>query len=400
MRVIFLGLAIPNLDDYLNMFTELMVEFRDKGHDLVVVGPTLDDNRTGLHIENDIQVLRVPTLKLFGVGKFQKGLANIMLPYQYKKALKKCGIDLKFDLIIMPTPPITLANAAAWLKRKNPSSKLYLVLRDIFPQNAVDLKMMADGGMIFNYFRKQEVKMYRVSDVIGCMSQGNIDFVIKQNPSIDTKKLRLLPNWSKLLPLSTDDEVAQLKKQYKLEDKFVVLFGGNIGIPQKMVNMVALAKSCLDIEDIFFLIIGVGNEKENLKNLIASENLTNTKLIGPLSRADFFDVLQIAEVGLISLSEDFTIPNIPSKSLVYYNTKKPILAALDKNTDFGKILDDADCGLWAGSTNTPLLKEKLMGLYNDEDRRHQMGLNGYNYFKSSLLTHMAYDSILEHISEN
>lgn len=397
MRVLYLGLAVPDMNDYHNMFTDMMVEFKNQGHDIVVVGPSVDDNKIGLQIEDDIQVLRVPTMKLFGVGKFQKGLANILLPYQYKKALKKSGIDLNFDLVMMPTPPITLASTAAWIKKKS-GAKFYLILRDIFPQNAVDLKMMGEGGMIFNYFRKKEVQMYQAADAIGCMSQGNIDFVANQNPKMDKSKLHLLSNWSRLLPLSSEETVQKIKKKHQLEDKFVVLFGGNIGRPQKMENIIALAKSCEDIKDMFFLIIGYGNEVEHLKNLIVSEKLENTKLLDPMSRDDYFDSLQIAEVGLISLSEEFTIPNIPSKALVYYNTKKPILAAIDKNTDFGKILEDADCGLYAESNNTPLLKEKLLSLYNDKEKREQMGENGYNYLKSSLLTHMAYDIIIKETS--
>jgi glycosyltransferase involved in cell wall biosynthesis len=397
MRVLYLGLAVPNMNEYHNMFTDMMVEFKKQGHEIVVVGPTVNDDEVGLQIEDNIQVLRVPTMKLFGVGKFAKGVANILLPYQYKKALKKSGLDLNFELVMMPTPPITLASTASWLKKKY-GSKFYLILRDIFPQNAVDLSMMAEGGMIFNYFRKKEIQMYKNADSIGCMSQGNIDFVVKQNPKMDASKLHLLPNWSRLLPLSSQEKIQNLKKQLELEDKFVVLFGGNIGRPQKMENIVALAKSCQDVKDMFFLIIGFGNEKENLKKRIASEGIGNIKLMDSLSRADYFDALQIAEVGLISLSEEFTIPNIPSKALVYYNTKKPILAAIDTNTDFGKILEDANCGLWAESNNTPLLKEKLLSLYNDDEKRKQMGENGYNYLKNELLTDMAYKTIIEKTS--
>ena len=53
-----------------------------------------------------------------------------------------------------------------------------LCLRDIFPQNAVDLKMMSKSSIIYSYFRRKEKKMYRIADAIGCMSQGNIDYVI------------------------------------------------------------------------------------------------------------------------------------------------------------------------------------------------------------------------------
>ena len=396
MRVIFLGLAVPNMNEYHNMFTELVVEFRNNGHDIMVVAPTYDEKVFGMQIEDGIPTLRVPTLELFGVGKIQKGLATLLLPYQYKRALKKSKIDLNFDLVMMPTPPITLVNVASWLKRKY-GSKMYLILRDIFPQNALDLGMMNPKGLAYTYFRKKEKEMYNASDYIGCMSPGNIDYVKKHNPEQDANKLHLLPNWAWLQPNLEQQEIIKIKEQYDLLDKFIVVFGGNIGKPQKMENIVALAKSCSTIKEIFFLIIGGGNEKEHLDQMILQENLNNVRVKDFLSREEFFKVLQIADVGLISLSENFTIPNIPSKSLVYFNAKVPILASVDLNTDFGTQLENIGAGLWAEAGKTEILKEKLMYLYNNPDKRMEMGENGYLYFKSNLLASMAYKTIFSRV---
>ncbi|MCM4164773.1 MULTISPECIES: glycosyltransferase family 4 protein [unclassified Arenibacter] len=397
MRVIFLGLAVPNMNEYHNMFTELVVEFRNNGHDIMVVAPTYDETVFGMQIEDGIPTLRVPTLELFGVGKIQKGLATLLLPYQYKRALKKANIDLNFDLVMMPTPPITLVNVASWLKRKY-GSKMYLILRDIFPQNALDLGMMNPKGLAYAYFRKKEKEMYYASDYIGCMSPGNIDYVKKHNPEQDASKLHLLPNWAWLQPNLEEQEIIRIKEQYGLLDKFIVVFGGNIGKPQKMENIVALAKSCITNKDLFFLIIGGGNEKEHLDKMILQENLSNVRVKDFLSREEFFKVLQIADVGLISLSEHFTIPNIPSKSLVYFNAKVPILASVDLNTDFGTHLESIGAGLWAEAGKTEILKEKLMQLYNNPDKKKEMGENGYQYFKNNLLASMAYERIFTQVT--
>jgi len=396
MRVIFLGLAVPNMNEYHNMFTELVVEFRNNGHDIMIVAPAYEKSVNGIQIEDGIPTLRVPTLELFRVGKIQKGLATLLLPYQYKRALKKAKIDLNFDLVMMPTPPITLVNVASWLKRKY-GSKMYLILRDIFPQNAVDLEMMDSKGLAYTYFRKKEKEMYFASDYIGCMSPGNIDYIKKHNPEQDANKLHLLPNWAWLEPNLKHNEITKIRDKYKLSDKFIVMFGGNIGKPQKMENIVALAKSCAGIKDIFFLIIGGGNEKKHLDNLILQENLNNVRVMDYLSKEEFFKVLQIADVGLISLSENFTIPNIPSKSLVYFNAKVPILASVDLNTDFGTQLEAIRAGLWAEAGKTEILKEKLMQLYNNPDKRKKMGENGYLYFKNNLLASMAYENIISRV---
>lgn len=397
MRVVFLGLAVPNMNEYHNMFTELVVEFRNNGHDIMVVAPTYDEKVFGMQVEDGIPTLRVPTLELFGVGKIQKGLATLLLPYQYKRALKKSKIDLNFDLVMMPTPPITLVNVASWLKRKY-GSKMYLILRDIFPQNALDLGMMNPKGLAYTYFRKKEKEMYFASDYIGCMSPGNIDYVIRHNPEQNANKLHLLPNWAWLQPNLGQQEIIKIKDQYGLLDKFIVVFGGNIGKPQKMENIVALAKSCTTNKDIFFLIIGGGNEKEYLDRMILREDLSNVRVKDFLSREEFFKVLQIADVGLISLSENFTIPNIPSKSLVYFNARVPILASVDLNTDFGTQLEAIGAGLWAEAGKTKKLKEKLMYLYNNPEKRKKMGENGYQYFKNNLLASMAYENIISRVT--
>ncbi len=397
MRVIFLGLAFPNMSKSKYLYTELVSEFHRNGHDILAVAPAYDSNITGLQIEDGVKVLRVKTLKLFKVGFIQKGMANLMLPNQYKKALIDAKIDLNFDLIITPTPPITLYKVVSWLKKKS-KGKVYLILRDIFPQNAVDLGIMKQKGLFHAYFRKKEKQLYQKSDSIGCMSEGNISYVKKHNPYIDSSKLHILPNWGGILPLDDQTTVKDLRQKEGWEDKFILVFGGNIGLPQKMENIVNLAEACTDIPNVLFLIYGNGNERENLENLLQEKNLPNIELRDGLSHNEYFKILQIADVGLISLSEKFTIPNIPSKALSYYNTKKPILASLDKNTDFGNILEKLNVGLWAQAGDTKALKKQLLELYNNPELRKQMGENGYEYMRSNLSSKDAYLTIIKHIN--
>ena len=376
------------------LYTQLVSQFHENGHDITVVAPTYDDNITGLQIEEGIKIIRVKTMPLFGVGLIKKGFANVLLPYQYKNALKKNNIGLDFDLIITPTPPITLYGVAAWLKKKS-KGKLYLILRDIFPQNAVDLGMLKKSGLIHYYFRRKEKKLYAKSDHIGCMSKGNIDFVKKHNPSVPSKKLHMLSNWGDIIPMASEEKIDTLRNKEALQDKFVVIFGGNIGLPQKMENIVDLAILCKDLEDVVFVIIGRGNEQENLKKLIEVKNVKNVQLRDGLPQKEYMQWVQMADVGLISLSEKFTIPNIPSKALSYYNTKTPILASLDLNTDFGSILEELNVGVWAEAGNTIALKEKLMLLYKNPELRSKMGENGYAYMKENLSSEIALNIILE-----
>lgn len=396
-KIIYLALGFPNVENSTNIWTDLISEFSQQGHDVLVLAPAINDKEIGLRIEGGVKVLRISTLKLFNTGKIKKGLANILLPYQYMYALRKHRIDLDFDLILMPTPPITLIKVAKWLKKKS-KAKMYLILRDIFPQNAVDLKMMNGNSFIYSYFRKKEIEMYRISDAIGCMSNANVSYIKSHNPQLDPKKLHLLPNWENAQNPIESTASQEIKEQYGIKDKFVLIFGGNIGKPQKMENIIELAKSCSSIEDMVFIIIGEGTEKKKIENLSSQYNLSNVILRDKIPRCDYNELLKIADIGLISLSEDFTIPNFPSKVLSYFNLKKPVLASIDLSTDFGDMLIETNSGFWAEAGNTALLKEKLMLLYHNKDLRLQMGLNGYNYKKMSLLPEHAYSSIIGHVS--
>ncbi len=369
-----------------------MEEFRNQGHEVFVVAPVVNENEIGLIVEEGIHVIRVKTLPLLNVNPIQKGIGNVLLPFQYKKAIKKYFKSETLDLIIMPTPPISLVDVASWLKKKY-TSKLYLILRDIFPQNAVDLSMMKKGGMLYNFFRKKEHLLYEVADEIGCMSPGNIDYVIHHNSEVKIQKLHLLPNWQKEIPQFLDDKTA-LRTKYGFDDKFVIIFGGNIGLPQKLENILAVAELFQPADKVLFFIVGQGTEKSKIEKLIQEKNIRNVIIKDSLPREDYQNIISVANCGLISLHENFTIPNIPSKSLSYFNAKIPVLAAIDENTDYGTIIqEEVKSGVWAPSNQPNLIKEKIDLLRANPQLCKQMGENGYQYFVNHVTPKHSYEII-------
>ena len=162
-----------------------------------------------------------------------------------------------------------------------------------------------------------------------------------------------------------------------------------------MENILALAKNCTEIKDLVFLIVGYGTEFKKLIDGAASLKLSNVVIEKELLKQDYNQLLREADVGLISLSEEFTIPNFPSKVLSYFGVKKPVLASIDLQTDFGRMLEETNSGFWVEAGNTALLKEKLMLLYNDGELRAKLGANGYKYMAENLLPNHAYKRIMD-----
>jgi glycosyltransferase involved in cell wall biosynthesis len=393
MKVLFLMIVYPDVGCSTNMYTDLASEFNLNGHDVYVAAP--DKEKTKLRIEGDIKVLRIKTLPLFNTSFIYKGIANVLLPFQYKFAIKKYLKDIKFDLVITPTPPITFLQTLKFLRRKY-NSKIYLILRDIFPQNALDLGLIKNR-FIFGYFRRQEKKLYKLSDSIGCMSQKNIDFVRTHNPEVNTKKLHILANWS---TVNYNFEKQKVKRNNDLSGKFVAVFGGNFGVPQKIEFIIDVAERLNHTNNFIFLLIGDGTEKSRIQNLILKKELTNVLIYNHLPREKYFQLLECCDVGLVNLSDKFTIPNIPSRTLAYWSLKIPVLAAIDRNTDYNELLEKSGGGFWSYTGDIDSYIDNLFYLFQNPEKRKEMGLKGHQYLLQELNTEKAYRIITSNIKEN
>lgn len=396
MKVLFLMFAFPDMNKSFNMYTTIVEEFVNNGHDVVIVAP--GNNKTGIYLENKIEVLRVNTLPIKNVPNVLKGVSNLLLPYQFKTAINKFYSDERFDLIISPTPPITLVSLAKFFKKKD-NAKFYLILRDIFPQNAVDLGFMKKNSFLHKYFRNKENNLYKEADLIGCMSQGNIDYIKEHNPEVEISKLHELRNFQKKYD-GYGFNHQTLRKKYNLEDKFVVVFGGNMGKPQQLENVLELALRCSEYKNVLFLLLGEGVQMQKLAKTIAISNIDNIRIQGTIPKQEYQDLLSVCDVGLISLHKKFTIPNIPSKALDYFNVGIPVLASLDQATDFGTILENANAGLWSIAEDIDNFKQNFDKLYHDKLLRNEMGKNGRVYFENNLLPEIAYQTIIKKVNND
>lgn len=394
MKVLFLMLDMPTDLNSSNLYLDLALEFKEYQHEIYVIAPAGLNQKTGLYNERGLNVLRVATLKQNGVRSIlKKGLAQLLLPYQYRSAYNKFMKDQSFDLILMPTPPITLTKLVIHIK-KNTKALFYLILRDIYPQGAADIGLVR-FRFIYQYLRKLEIITYKTADIIGCMSPGNIEYIKKHNAYLDNRKLTLLPNWQKETNMA--ELTMNVRKKYKLEDKYIVLFGGTIGYAQKVDNIVILAEHYWDDNNIVFLVIGNGVMKQYLKDKVTDKQLNNVIFFDSLPRDEYLNFVKSADVGLITIDERFTVPTIPSKTTSYLSMKLPVLAIIDQHTDYGQIIDEAKAGLWSIGGDNDKLFENFDRLYKDKNLRMAFGEKGYEYFLENLTSKHAYNTIIKDI---
>lgn len=398
MRVLFLLITAPEARQHGNLYTDLMLEFVRHGHKVCTATVLQKSEGRESYVDEfqQIRVLHVLCGDLFGVIALRKALTMLSLPGRFMRAIRQFFGGQRFDLLIYPTPPITFAPLVRRLKREQ-GCRTYLILRDIFPQNARDLGLIKDP-LTFAFFRRKERQLYDASDFIGCMSPGNVDYLLKHN-DMNPAKLEVLPNWEqadKKLPAIT----STIRSELGLEGKFVAIFGGNIGPAQELEFLLELAALYRDRPDIVFLLAGSGSGKSRIADLVRQKNLTNILMLSYLPRHEFDSLLQLCDIGLINLDRRFTIPNIPSKVTAYWAAGLPVLAAIDQNTDFGRLLDECGGGLWSATGDLPAYQRNFERLLGDPALRSRLGESGRRAVHERFTVGQAYETIMAHRSSS
>lgn len=357
MNVLFLTISpLSHISNH-SISLDLLHEFMRNGHTVYAVGglERKENAETYVSVEEGCTVLRVKIGNNKKANLIEKGITTLMLPKLYIKAIKKHFKDVKFDLVLYPTPPITHYETVKYIKNRD-GAKSYLLLKDIFPQNAVDIGMMRKTGLkgiLYKHFRKKEKKLYAISDRIGCMSQANVDYVLKHNPEVDPAKVEVCPNSIEIQDMTVSaEERAALREKYGIpENKKVFVYGGNLGRPQGIPFLMDCLSSQKDNPDAYFLIVGGGTEFKKLEAFFSTLGASNMKLLSKLPKEDYDRLVAACDVGLIFLDHRFTIPNFPSRLLAYMQAGLPVLAATDPNTDIGKVITEGGFGWWCESND-------------------------------------------------
>lgn len=387
MNVLFLTLLDFDSIEEHNIYTDLLREFAKHGHKLYVISPVERRKRqeTRLLETDKATILKLKIGNTQKTNLIEKGISTITIEPQFISGIKKYFSNVKFDLVLYSTPPITFCNAIEYV-RKRDNAKTYLLLKDIFPQNSVDIGMLSKSGwkgLIYRFFRNKEKHLYRISDRIGCMSQANVDYVIKHNPNVDPSIVEICPNSIEVVDMSVDEKTREeIRKKYDIPlDKKVFVYGGNLGKPQGIDFMIQCLKSQSNNSQVFFLIVGDGTEYGKINHFVKSEKPVNVKLMKRLPKEDYDKMVGACDVGMIFLDYRFTIPNFPSRLLSYMQAKIPVIAVTDSNTDIGRIIVSNGFGWWCEGNNidafASVIKDSISIDYSSIKEKEYDYLNNY-----------------------
>ena len=415
MKVLFITLGRTVKIDIHGIYSDLLRKFHKEGHELYIVYPfeRRHGKPTSLQEEAGVHYLGVWTLNIQKTNVIEKGIGTLLVETQFERAIDKYFKHISFDLILYTTPPITFPNLIANLKNANPTAMTYLMLKDIFPQNAVDLGMMIGSwskvkgsGLrmpiniakygLYKLFRSKEKKLYKYSDFIGCMSPANVDYIIRNNPDVDKTHVEVCPNSLELVNEGVKyNRREEILKRYCVPyDNPIFIYGGNLGKPQGIDFFVRALEANSRRKDCHFLVIGDGTEYHKIETWIKESNPLNVTLIKRLPKDEYDELASYCDIGLICLDHKFTIPNFPSRILAYLENHKPVVVATDPICDMGPIVQQNGFGFWCESDNVNAFTECIDKILSSDFKA--MGEKGYEYLCKNYLVENTYNAIIKH----
>lgn len=389
MNILYLSAVPFKIDKNPSIYTDLVQELTSFGDKVTVV--SVDNNLKPFQIkevrEKNIDLIYIGSFQLYNVNIFRKGLSVLSLPFFMRRAVKKLDLK-KYELILYETPPITWAGIVKEIKKKN-KIKSFLMLKDIFPQNAVDIELMKKDSLIFKYFKRKEKLLYEVSDYIGCMSNGNIDYVLENNPEISKEKVYYFPNTKK----DTGNGNIDFEKE-----KLQFVYGGNMGLPQGVLNIAPAISYFKNDRNIEFIFVGKGTEWNKINEYFKEQK--NVKVLESLPREEYEKLLSSCDAGFILLDSRFTIPNYPSRTLAYLEKGIPIIAATDRNTDIKDLIQDNNVGLWSCSDDIDSLIKNIKIMKENKEKRKEFSKNARELFLKEFQVEKSVELLHKYINNN
>lgn len=387
------------IDDYLphstrvgaKMYHELAVELIRRGHQVTVITPgfriTLPITIESL---DGVSVWRFKSGPIKDVGKISRAINESVLSLRAWKAIEKLVKPDTFDGIVYYSPSIFWGGLVKKIKHRC-RCPAYLVLRDLFPQWAIDAGILRKGSIFEMYFRFFERQTYKQANRIGLMSEKNLEIFKAENKGLPCEVLR---NWADLTNNDYSNvNFPSLRERLNLRNKIIFLYGGNIGYAQDIVNLMRLVRNMTKYDNAHFLFVGQGDQVGLICNLARKWSLSNFTYLPSVPQNEFKSILGEVDIGLFSLSSHHTAHNFPGKLLGYMLHSLPILGSVNIGNDLLDIVNSHRAGYIHINGEDDELLLSAEKLYRDKSLRITLGDNAYTLLEEQFSVASAAQSI-------
>ena len=373
---------------------DLARELLKMGHDPIVIVPVEKiNNSTYVEKIDNIQILRIPTFKINNIGNIRRAINEILLPFIMILELKKyLSLIKSLDAVVWYSPTIFFGPLIKFIK-KSSNCKSYLILRDIFPEWALDLGILKKN-LIYYFLKFVANYQYSLADTIGVQTYSNLKYF--NNLTIQEKdKIEVLNNW---LSPSINKKSSICINNTKLRNKKILVYIGNMGVAQGAKIFIELADSLKKKKNIGFVFVGRGSKLGELKIYATSKNLDNVLFFDEIDPDEIYDFLKMCHIGLIALDPRHKSHNIPGKFLAYIRSGLPILARINSGTDLQKVIEKENLGLVSNSNDVSKIKILTENLLKNQKNLELISERCYLINNKMFTSKSAADQIISSLS--
>lgn len=319
---------------------DLSREFARQGHSLTVLLPSPDQQAPWVLEQMDgVQVLRLKAPRTKDIGYVRRTLGELAMPFAMLRQFLKTPLATEhWDGVVWYAPSIFHGPLACALK-KSSGCKGYLIIRDIFPEWAVDMGLMG-RGLPYRFFDAVARYQYSVADVIGVQTPGNRGY-FDQWLLQPGRQLEVLQNWLDKPALA---RCPIRVNETPLAGRKVFVYAGNMGIAQGMDILLDLAEQLRSRIDVGFLFVGRGSDATRLKGSAKDRSLDNVLFYDEIHPDEVPDLYAQCSAGIVALDPRHKSHNIPGKFLTHMQSGLPVLANINAGNDLAQMIRDEQVG--------------------------------------------------------
>ena len=401
-RILILSLIFrPDNVSTAQIMGDLVLDFKARGHDVFVI-------TTVPHFNEDAEALAEQPLNDYWGGLFKKSsycgveVLHAWMPRKGKSKLLRIigwlgfhfistlsGLFIRFkpDIILAPSPPLTIGVSAWLLGLKHRCSFVYNV-QEIYPDVAVNLGVLRNG-FIIKCLQRLESFVYDKAQVLAVISDGMANHIRARGVPED--KIHIIPNFVDVEDFCPLPKVNDFSQHHGLADKFVVSYAGNMGAPQGLKVLIEAAHLLRHEVGVHFLMMGDGSERSSLIAMAQDMNLTNMTFLSYQPYSLMPEAYAAVDASFVSQTQGTSNDGIPSKVYRIMACARPVIACTDAGSDLARLVEKSEGGVVVQSGDVVALASAIQHAYLNREVWSKKGLKArdfvlHNYSRPSVST--------------
>lgn len=349
-RVLFINRSYwPDVEATGQLLTELCEDLSKEGFAVSVLAGQPNHvtdaqqafHRSGVQRRNGVDIYRVRHTKFNKSSMF--GKAMNLLSFTAAATWQSFFIP-RHEVVVVESDPFLLAILGGWIKRWR-ESRLVVYVQDVYPDVAVQIGKVNEGSIITRLTRSLMSTAYERADCVitlgNCMKRRLVE------RGVSPTKIRVIPNWAdtrRIYPIKEDNPFRQ---EQDVNDKFVVMHSGNMGLTQELDQILDVADRLRDNSHIVFMLIGDGAMRPRLQQQAQARKLENVRFLPYQPRENLAKTLSAADLHFVSMHPRVGGCLVPSKFYGIIASGSPVLAVVPSDADQHQLVQQHNIGFVA-----------------------------------------------------